>query len=163
MADVAGIISVLAQYGVTVAVAESLTGGALCSRLIDIPGASKVVRGGIVAYDTEAKARLLGVDAELLARVGAVDADVATQMARGVRVALTTSAGPADIGIATTGVAGPDPQDGQPVGTTYVAVAVGEAVSVRGFTFEADRAGIRQAAVDTALGLLEEVIASAMQ
>lgn len=163
MPDVAGMISLLAQHGVTVAVAESLTGGALCSALIDIPGASKVVRGGVVAYDTEAKSRLLGVDTALLARSGAVDAEVASQMARGARVALTTSAGAADIGIATTGVAGPDPQDGKPVGTTFVAVAVGEAVSVRGYTFSGDRAAIRKAAVEGALGLLEEVIASAMQ
>jgi nicotinamide-nucleotide amidase len=99
-------------------VAESLTGGMLCSALIDVPGASAVVRGGVVSYATDLKHRLLGVDAGLLAANGPVDPDVATQMAHGVRERLG-----ADWGVATTGVAGPDPQDGIAAGTVYIAVA----------------------------------------
>ena len=85
-----------------------------------MPGASAVVRGSVVAYATELKAQVLGVDADLLAAGGAVQAEVARQMATGVCRVLG-----ADVGVATTGVAGPDPQDGQPVGTVFVAVALG--------------------------------------
>jgi nicotinamide-nucleotide amidase len=112
------LVSALSERDQTVAVAESLTGGLLCSALVEVPGASVVVRGGVVAYATELKHELLGVDAELLAGNGAVDPDVAAQMALGVRQRLG-----ADWGLATTGVAGPDPQDGVQPGRVYVAVA----------------------------------------
>ncbi|WP_245769394.1 CinA family protein [Streptomyces indicus] len=102
----------------TVAVAESLTGGMVAAELTAVPGASKVLRGSVTAYATEIKHSVLGVDGTLLAERGAVDPEVARQMALGVRRLLG-----ADWGIATTGVAGPDPQDGQPVGTVFVAVA----------------------------------------
>ena len=110
-------VRLLTQQGRTVAVAESLTGGLVVAALVGVPGASKVVRGGVVAYMTDLKASLLGVDEALLARVGPVDPDVAAAMARGVAVRLG-----ADYGVATTGVAGPDPQDGHPVGEVHVAV-----------------------------------------
>jgi nicotinamide-nucleotide amidase len=112
------LISALSEQGQTVAVAESLTGGMLCSALVEVPGASDAVRGGVVAYATELKHQLLGVDAELLAANGAVDPDVAAQMALGVRERLG-----ADWGVATTGVAGPDPQDGVQPGRVFIAVA----------------------------------------
>jgi nicotinamide-nucleotide amidase len=112
------VVFALSEHGQSVAVAESLTGGMLCSALIDVPGASVVVRGGVVAYATDLKHRLLGVDAGLLSANGPVDPDVAAQMAHGVRELLG-----ADWGMATTGVAGPDPQDGIPAGTVYIAVA----------------------------------------
>ena len=110
-------VRLLTEHGRTVAVAESLTGGLVVAALVGVPGASKVVRGGVVAYMTDLKASLLGVDADLLARVGAVHGDVALAMARGVAVLLG-----ADYGVATTGVAGPDPQDGHPVGEVWTAV-----------------------------------------
>ena len=116
--DAAGLVFALGEHGQTVAVAESLTGGMLCSALVEVPGASAVVRGGVVAYATELKHRLLGVDAGLLAAHGPVDPEVAAQMAHGVRELLG-----ADWGLATTGVAGPGPQDGIAAGTVYVAVA----------------------------------------
>jgi nicotinamide-nucleotide amidase len=90
----------------------------VCAALVDVPGASAAVRGGVVAYATELKHRLLDVDGDLLARNGPVDPDVAAQMALGVRERLG-----ADWGLATTGVAGPDPQDGVPPGRVYLAVA----------------------------------------
>ncbi|MET7983949.1 MULTISPECIES: CinA family protein [unclassified Streptomyces] len=113
----AEVVRLLTVRGETLAVAESLTGGLVAAEITAVPGASKVFRGSVTAYATELKHELLGVDATLLAERGAVDAQVAAQMAAGVRKALG-----ADWGIATTGVAGPDPQDGQPVGTVYVAV-----------------------------------------
>ena len=143
------LVSVLSSRGQTVASAESLTGGLVVSRLIDPPGASAVVRGGIVAYATDAKASVLGVDAELLADRGAVDADVAQQMAEGVRRVLD-----ADWGVATTGVAGPDPQDGVPVGRVYVAVAGPDGTCVQQHDLSGDRRDIRDGAVGAALALL---------
>ncbi|MFG2813080.1 CinA family protein [Streptomyces sp. NPDC048410] len=111
------LVRLLKVNGETIAVAESLTGGLVAAEITSVPGASQVFRGSVTAYATELKHDLLGVDAGLLARSGAVDPQVAAQMAAGVRKALG-----ADWGIATTGVAGPDPQDGQPVGTVFVAV-----------------------------------------
>lgn len=147
------LVAELAARGLTVAAAESLTGGLVAARIIDVPGASRAMRGGIVAYDTRAKRELLGVDGELLTERGAVDPLVAEQMALGVRRAFTLDGSAADVGIATTGVAGPDPQDGQPVGTVFVAVAVPGEVIVEQFAFEGDRAAIRAASVDAAIDL----------
>lgn len=108
----------LAAAGQTVACAESLTGGLVCATLVSVPGASAVVRGGVVAYAVDAKAALLGVDPDLLGRVGAVDPEVAAALARGAARVLG-----ATWGVGTTGVAGPDPSDGMPVGTVFVAVS----------------------------------------
>lgn len=143
------LVASLTSRGQTVACAESLTGGLLVSRLIDPPGASVAVRGGVVAYSTDAKASVLGVDEELLAARGAVDPDVARQMAEGARGVLR-----ADWGVATTGVAGPDPQDGMPVGRVYVAVAGPDGTLVDELDLSGDRREIRDAAVGAALALL---------
>jgi nicotinamide-nucleotide amidase len=143
----------LRSRGWTVAVAESLTGGLLCAALVDVPGASASVRGGVVAYATDLKDALLGVDAALLAERGAVDPDVARQMAEGVRVRLG-----ADVGLATTGVAGPDPQDGHPPGTVHVAVATDGGVTVRSMQLTGDRSTVRAGTVDAVLRLALEVI-----
>ncbi|MFG2652417.1 CinA family protein [Streptomyces sp. NPDC048436] len=111
------VLRLLEARGETLAVAESLTGGLVAAEVTAVPGASRVFRGSVTAYATELKHEVLGVDGTLLAERGAVDPDVALQMAAGVRAVLG-----ADWGIATTGVAGPDPQDGQAVGTVFVAV-----------------------------------------
>ncbi|WP_121832958.1 CinA family protein [Streptomyces sp. S1] len=126
MTEAARVLALLAERGQTLAVAESLTGGLVAAELTGVPGASASFRGSVTAYATALKHELLGVDEALLAERGAVDPEVASQMAAGVRARLG-----ADWGIATTGVAGPDPQDGQPVGTVYVAVA-GPAGTVAG-------------------------------
>lgn len=139
---VARLLSVLEARSWTLAVAESLTGGALCARLVDVPGASRVLRGGVVAYATDLKARLLGVPDELLAARGAVDPDVAVAMADGVRGRLG-----ADVGLATTGVAGPDPQDGRAPGTVYVAVVTPAGVRVGARQYPGGRAEVRAATV----------------
>lgn len=116
-----------ARLGWTIAVAESLTAGLVAARIASVPGASAVLRGGVVAYATDLKAELLGVDRDLLARVGAVDPDVARAMAEGVRMRLG-----ATVGLATTGVAGPDPQDGHPPGVVWIGVATPSGSTVRG-------------------------------
>lgn len=146
----------LVALGQTVGCAESLTGGLVVARLVDIPGASAVVRGAVVAYATDLKAALLGVDRGLLAERGAVDPDVASAMAVGARRVLA-----ADWGVATTGVAGPDPQDGMPVGRVYVAVAgpVGSSARVERHDLRGERAVIRAAAVDAVLALLDRCLA----
>ncbi|MET0975694.1 MAG: CinA family protein [Leifsonia sp.] len=147
----AALIGLLRDRGLTIAVAESLTGGLLAAELIRIPGASDVVNGGVVAYNTAIKASLLGVDPVLLEERGAVDADVAAQLASGARRTLAVDGRPADVGIGTTGVAGPDPQDGQPVGTAFVGIAIGDTASVVGLSLDGDRAQIRAAVVDAAV------------
>ena len=107
----------LATAGITVATAESLTGGLLAALLTEVPGASAVVRGGLVVYATELKSSLAQVDAVLLDERGPVDPDVAVALADGARASCGAS-----VGVGLTGVAGPDPQHGMPVGTVFVAV-----------------------------------------
>lgn len=114
----AHVIARLDSLGLTVAVGESLTAGAVAARLADPPGASAVLRGGVVAYCNAVKRDLLDVDAALLDERGAVDPDVAAAMALGA--ARRTGA---VLGVATTGVAGPEPHQGQPVGTAYIGLA----------------------------------------
>ncbi|QFG25591.1 CinA family nicotinamide mononucleotide deamidase-related protein [Actinomadura sp. WMMB 499] len=108
----------LTQRSATVAAAESLTGGLIGAELTAMPGSSATFAGGMVTYATELKRRLLGVPGDLLAEHGAVHPDVAAAMAAGVRDRLG-----ATYGIAVTGVAGPEAQDGRPVGTVYIGVA----------------------------------------
>ncbi|MCI1256024.1 MAG: CinA family protein [Corynebacterium provencense] len=105
------------RLGLTVATAESLTAGLLAATVASVPGASLVLRGGLVVYATDLKQSLAGVDPGLLAQRGPVDPDVAGQLAEGA----ATQCG-ADVGVGVTGVAGPDPQDGHPVGEVWIAV-----------------------------------------
>ena len=135
-------ITELRERGLTVAVAESLTGGLVVADLVSIPGASAVVRGGIVAYATDLKATLLGVDVDLLAAGGPIQSRVAEQMAQGVRRELG-----ADVGLATTGVAGPDPQDGHQPGEVWIAVATSTEVRSMRLELGGDRASIRRETV----------------
>lgn len=153
-ADASEVLATLRSRGWRLGVAESLTGGALASAFVSVPGASDVLRGGIVAYATDLKASLLGVDAALLRRAGAVHPEVAVQMARGIRVATAHDGVLAEVGIATTGVAGPDPQDGAPVGRVYVAVVTPEREAVTELQLAGGRAAIRAEAVAAALEML---------
>jgi nicotinamide-nucleotide amidase len=147
------IIGLLAARSGTLAVAESLTGGLLAAALTSVPGASAVFRGGVVAYATDLKAALLGVPSGLLERYGAVHPSVAEAMAEGARRRLGAAAG-----VATTGVAGPDPADGQPVGTVYVAVSSSAGSTARHLALSGDRQQIRQATVEASLSLLIGVL-----
>jgi nicotinamide-nucleotide amidase len=150
------VVRELARRGLTVAVAESLTGGLLVAELVSVPGASAVVAGGVVAYQTPLKHQLLDVPADLLADRGAVDPDVAVAMAVGVRTALAVEGRVVDVGLATTGVAGPDPQDGHEPGTVYVALSAGGATRVTRLALEGDRAAIRSATVSESLSMLHD-------
>jgi nicotinamide-nucleotide amidase len=150
------VVRELARRGLTVAVAESLTGGLLVAELVSVPGASAVVAGGVIAYQTPLKHQLLDVPADLLADRGAVDPDVAVAMAVGVRTALAVEGRVADVGLATTGVAGPDPQDGHEPGTVYVALSAGGATRVTRLALEGDRAAIRSATVSESLSMLHD-------
>jgi len=150
----ADVVALLSERGLTIAVAESLTGGQLVASLVDVPGASATVVGGVVAYNTAIKNSVLGVSAELLASRGAVDPEVARQMASGVRAALAIDGRPADVGLSTTGVAGPDPQDGKPVGTVYLGLAIGDRVESVALSLSGSRSEIRSATVQHALATL---------
>lgn len=150
------VVAELTRRGMTIAVAESLTGGLVVAELIGVPGASAVVRGGVVAYATELKADLLGVDAELLAARSPIDPEVAEQMADGARRRLGRDGVPADVGLATTGVAGPDQQDGHPVGEVWIGLAIGDLISSHGLSLGGDRASIRSATVSESLVYLLE-------
>lgn len=154
------LVRLLQRRGLGLAVAESLTGGALSSAVVEVPGASAVHRGAVVSYATELKHRLLGVDAELLEASGPVHPEVARQMAHGVAERLGAPGAPT-VGIATTGVAGPDPQGGAAVGTVFVAVALDRRDVVREYRFDGGRADIRAAAVAAALALAAEFAESA--
>jgi nicotinamide-nucleotide amidase len=148
------IVGLLTSRELTVATSESLTGGLVCAALTDVPGASAVLRGGVVAYATELKAALLGVPTTLLAERGAVDADVAAAMADGVRDRLDAA-----VGVATTGVAGPDSSEGKPPGTVHVAVSSKTGRITRTLALTGDRHQIRQDTVRRCLNLLWAVLA----
>ncbi|WP_125775251.1 CinA family protein [Antribacter gilvus] len=150
----AEVLTAAGARGWTVGVAESLTGGLVTATLVSVPGASAVLRGGVVAYATDLKAGLLGVDADLLNEYGAVDPRVAAQMATGVRVATG-----ADVGLATTGVAGPDPQDGKEPGLVYVAVSTPDSEEVRRLRLGGERSEVIGAAARGVLELALEVLA----
>ena len=120
------VIFAASAAGVSLATAESLTGGLVAQLLTRVPGASEVFRGGVVAYATEAKSELLGVDAALISRAGVVSAEVAIEMAKGVAQRLH-----ARFGLSTTGVAGPQSQGDRPVGEVHIAIFDAETQSSR--------------------------------
>ncbi|MFJ2661206.1 CinA family protein [Arthrobacter koreensis] len=143
------VVAAAAATRTRIAAAESLTAGMVAAELGTVPGASAVLQGGVVAYQNSVKESVLGVDGSLLQAAGSVDARVAEQMAAGVRRLLD-----AEIGISTTGVAGPEPHDGKPVGTVFIGVAAAYGSSAREFHFTGDRASIRSQACAAALDLL---------
>lgn len=143
------LIAQLTKSGKTVAVAESLTGGALLSELISVPGASSVVAGGIVCYSTASKTEVLGVLPQLISEFGVISAQTAEAMAKSARLKFATA-----LGIATTGVAGPDLQEEKPVGRVFIAVAGSTGVVSEVFDFVGDRNQIRALSVAKALDLL---------
>jgi nicotinamide-nucleotide amidase len=148
VSDATALLEALVDRGETLAVAESLTGGLLAATLVDVPGASRAFRGGLIVYATDLKATLAGVPEDLLDRWGPVHAEVAEALAEGARVRCL-----ADWGLSTTGVAGPDPQNGIAPGTAFVAVA-GPRSAVRALKLAGSRAAIRAGTVSAALALL---------
>ena len=160
MTDAATLVAALTARGWTLGVAESLTGGALAAEIVSIPGASATLNGAVVAYATPVKASLLGVDTTLLDQHGPVHTEVAAQMAAGVRRAVQIDGRPADVGIATTGIAGPGSPDGQPVGTVHIGVVTPDRTLTRTHRFDGDRTAVRAqtvaAAIETALTAIGE-------
>jgi nicotinamide-nucleotide amidase len=147
----AGVVHALAERGETLAAVESLTGGLLSSTIVEIAGASSVYRGALVVYATDLKSSLADVPADLLADRGPVDPDVAVALAEGGRKRCG-----ADWCLATTGVAGPEPQGGKPVGMVFVAVAGPLRSDVRELDLDGGRDAVRAGAVTAALRLLIE-------
>lgn len=139
----------------TLALAESCTGGLMAKRITDISGASGCFAYGCVTYSNRAKEKLLGVSPDTLAKYGAVSQETALEMARGVR----TLSG-ADVGVAITGVAGPQPSEGKPVGLVYIAISheQGERVLVPSSRYTYDREKIRRSAASHALDLVRREV-----
>lgn len=136
------------RAGLALATAESLTGGLVAATIVDVPGASDVLRGGVVAYAPTVKHELLGVDAALLERVGTVHEEVARQMADGARRRLG-----ADLAVATTGVAGPGAAEGHPAGTAWVAAAADGWATAVPLQLHGNREAVRRGCTDAALRL----------
>jgi PncC family amidohydrolase len=152
--DSAAAGAALVGRGWTVAVAESCTGGLLGAALTAVPGSSRYVRGGVIAYDNDVKRALLEVDGDVLERHGAVSQEVALAMARGARRRLET-----DVGVGITGVAGPGAEeDGKPAGLVYVAVATPAADRVVRLDGDRGREANRAAAVTAALRLVLDLV-----
>ncbi|MBN7792839.1 CinA family protein [Microbacterium esteraromaticum] len=158
MTVAAELLTLLAERGWRLGVAESLTGGAVSAELVTVPGASAVLNGAVVAYATPVKQTLLGVDAKLLEQHGPVHPEVAEQMADGVRRAVAVDGRATEVGVSTTGIAGPDSPDGQHVGTVHVGVVTPVVRLVRSFVFAGDRSQIRAQARDAALAAALEAV-----
>ena len=147
------LVHVLADAGLTVATCESLTGGLVGATITSIPGASAVFRGGLITYASDLKAALAGVDAQWIAEHGVVNDTTARQMATGC--AHTCQA---DLGLACTGVAGPDRQDGQRPGTVHIAVAHDAQVFTRQLSLSGEREAVRLGTVSALLEFTCHVI-----
>jgi nicotinamide-nucleotide amidase len=154
----AALIRWLTDRKLTLAVAESLTGGALTAEFTRPAGASAVVLGGVVVYATELKHTKIGVDAALLAEHGPVHPDVAAQLADGVRSSMAVDGRPADIGVSTTGVAGPDWQGGRSPGTVFVGVSSDAGTAVVELSLSGSREQIRAETVLRAVSAVIEAI-----
>ena len=148
------VLEELAARRLTLAVAEGDTGGVLLEWLTAVPGSSAVVLGGVIAYHDDLKRKLLGVEAGILERHGAVSAEAVEAMASGVR-----QLGGADLGLATTGIAGPGgATPTKPVGLSYVAAVSSDKAVVREHRWQGDRASNRRASVQAALRLALELL-----
>ncbi|MFP3581088.1 nicotinamide-nucleotide amidohydrolase family protein [Arthrobacter sp. SIMBA_036] len=145
----AAVVARAIEQHLTVATAESLTAGMVAAALANTPGASGMLQGGVVAYHNAVKAGVLGVPTELLADVGSVDGGVAAEMASGARRVCG-----ADVGISTTGVAGPEPHDGKAVGTVFIGVATQTGQTSFEYRFSGDRQSIREQSCEAALARL---------
>lgn len=153
--DAPALVAALVERGETVASAESLTAGLFAATIADVPGASAVLRGGLIVYATDLKASLAGVPPDDLERNGAVHPDTARALADGARARCG-----ADWGVGITGVAGPSEQEGVPVGTVHLGISGPTGATVRTLALDGDRAGIRRGAVDAALRALAERVSA---
>jgi nicotinamide-nucleotide amidase len=148
------VLALCRARGLSLATAESCTGGLVAERLTRVPGASDVFVGSIVAYADDVKVSALGVPRKMIEQHGAVSAEVSAAMARGVRERLG-----ADVGVGVTGIAGPGggtPE--KPVGLVYVSVSAPGAERTIDFSYPSDRAAIRSRAAVAALHLVRRVL-----
>jgi PncC family amidohydrolase len=146
------LVSYFSEFHLSLALAESCTGGLIAERITRIPGASVCFKGGVVSYANEVKQALLGVSPAILDIEGAVSETCAQAMADGARRACQS-----DIGLSVTGIAGPGgATPTKPVGLVFIGVATSKAISAKKFLFSGDRASIRQQAADAALQLALE-------
>jgi len=161
--NTAGVLATLKARGFKLAIAESLTGGALSAEFVSVPGASEVLLGSVVAYQSELKHELLGVSKSLLETSGPIDPQVAAQMAGGVRSKLAAKTGTDEnsvIGIAITGVAGPNSQGGAAPGTVFIAISAAAPIGelVYAHEFSGERNEVRAQAVNQAIAALGECL-----
>ena len=146
------IAALLRRHGLTIAVAESASGGLISHLITNVPGSSDYFRGGVVAYDNEVKVKVLGVSRETLARYGAVSCETAEEMAQGVRKLMN-----ANIGLSDTGVAGPaGATPGKPVGLFYIGISSDLGTSAVEHIFSGDRLQNKRSAAEVALNILKE-------
>ena len=142
-------VALLKEQGLTVAAAESCTGGMIATAITDVAGASRVFGTGVVSYSCDCKMKLLGVSATTLESEGAVCAATAAQMAEGVRRVAQSA-----IGVSVTGEAGPVAAENHPVGTVFIGLSDANGTVVEEHHFEGDRAAIRRQAAEAVLSLL---------
>ncbi|MDR3128523.1 MAG: CinA family protein [Bifidobacteriaceae bacterium] len=148
------LIRKLIKQNKTIALAESFTGGLLSDEFVKVPGASKVFLGSIVAYSSDIKTSILGVDKTIINQYSVISAQVVEQMAHNVSKIMKS-----DIALATTGVAGPDKQDGKPVGTIFIALSSQDKIIVKQYTIETKlRQNIRRQGVRLTLELLSNYV-----
>ena len=152
-ADAPDLVASLTSRRVTVATAESLTGGQLAALFTSVPGASACFVGGVVAYATAVKVSVLGVAPAIIEEYGAVSAECAAAMASGVRALVG-----ATYALATTGVAGPDRQEGHPAGHVWIACAGPGGVETRLLLLDGDRAAVQEASCRAALSVLDGML-----
>lgn len=149
----AEVVKLLKKEKLTIATAESLTAGLLANKIAEIPGVSKILRGGIIAYQNEIKIAELGVQEETIDKYGAVSEQTAVEMAAGVAKRLNT-----DVAIATTGVAGPKTSENKPVGTVFIAVWINGQTFWERFHLTGNREQIRQATCGLALEFARDIL-----
>ena len=148
------VVDLLDKNGLTISTAESCTGGLISGRIINVPGASEIIKVGFVTYSNKAKRKYLGVKRSTLEKYGAVSAECARETVKGL---LTQTK--ADVGLSATGIAGPDGgSEDKPVGLVYIGCSVCGNVKVKELHLEGDRSQIRGRTVTEALGLLRMCI-----
>lgn len=145
----AQVVELLRAKGETLATAESLTAGLIAATVAGVPGASAVLRGGLITYSSDLKHELAGVESTVLTQDGAVSRRTAEQLAQGARLRCH-----ADFGVSATGVAGPTSQEGKPVGTVWIALAEADGVTAHELQLSGDREKIRTDTVAAALALV---------
>jgi len=148
------IVESLKSTGESLSIAESLTGGALTSEIVSVPGASHILKGSIVAYSVEIKVHELSVSQDIIDKVGVVSEEVALAMADGVKARMNST-----WSIASTGVAGPGPHHGIPAGTVWLAIVGPDTRETVKLALEGDRERVRRGAVESALGVFARILA----